>query len=321
MFRKVMVQLLVLVLLTAPISTAAMGTQSARATLDPTILSASDEFLANFQDYDLACPEPISLIIELEGNLLAQAPAKGLETDLKVELEGALFSIQDDVLAQMENLGIDYALQHRYAFLLNGLVVTMPASQLQLLAEIPQVIDVCPNYESSGALDESLPAIGMPATWEPPYGYDGAGIVVGVIDSRIDWQHPHFGGGIGPGYRVIGGWDLINNRPLEESLELGPSVRHGTHVASIVAGVAPGASIRGYAISSADTPTNLARILAAIEMAVRDGVDVINLSNGSEYGHDDTIRNRVFDRATDAGTVLVIANGNGGNYGERTTWT
>lgn len=40
----------------------------------------------------------------------------------------------------------------------------------------------------------------------------GKGVVVGIIDSGIDYRHPAFGGGFGPGFQVRYGYDLVGSR-------------------------------------------------------------------------------------------------------------
>ncbi|GAA5507851.1 S8 family peptidase [Novipirellula caenicola] len=77
---------------------------------------------------------------------------------------------------------------------------------------------------------------------------NGSGQTVAVIDSGVAWDHVALGGGFGPGYRVVGGWDFAENdaNPYDD----GPAGYHGTHVAGLLAGesgsfsgVAPGADI------------------------------------------------------------------------------
>ncbi len=79
-------------------------------------------------------------------------------------------------------------------------------------------------------------------------GLDGSGQTIAVIDSGVAWDHVSLGGGYGPGYRVVGGWDFAENdsNPYDD----GPSGYHGSHVAGLLAGkmdgfagVAPGADI------------------------------------------------------------------------------
>ncbi len=77
---------------------------------------------------------------------------------------------------------------------------------------------------------------------------DGSGQTIAVIDSGVAWDHISLGGGFGPGYRVVGGWDFAENdsNPYDD----GPAGFHGTHVAGLLAGktdsfegVAPGADL------------------------------------------------------------------------------
>ncbi len=77
------------------------------------------------------------------------------------------------------------------------------------------------------------------------YGFIGAGQTVAVIDSGIAWNHVALGGGLGSGYRVVGGWDFTENDA--DPYDDGPWGSHGTHVAGIVGGNAPGTTYDGVA--------------------------------------------------------------------------
>lgn len=63
-------------------------------------------------------------------------------------------------------------------------------------------------------------------------GLTGKGQTVAVIDSGIAFEHQALGGGLGAGYRVLGGWDFAENdaNPHDD----GPAGYHGTHVAGII---------------------------------------------------------------------------------------
>ncbi len=65
-------------------------------------------------------------------------------------------------------------------------------------------------------------------------GLTGQGQTVAIIDSGVAWDHVALGGGFGPSYRVVGGWDFAENdsNPYDD----GPSGFHGTHVAGALAG-------------------------------------------------------------------------------------
>src|SRR4051794_19775663 len=58
----------------------------------------------------------------------------------------------------------------------------------------------------------------------------GAGTAIAVIDTGIDYTHPFLGGGFGPGYKVVGGHDFVDddNDPMD-------TFGHGTEVAGVLA--------------------------------------------------------------------------------------
>jgi hypothetical protein len=72
-------------------------------------------------------------------------------------------------------------------------------------------------------------------------GIIGEGATVAIVDSGVEWTHPDLGGGLGPDYTVIGGYDLVGDGkwPDEDAApddEPNDQYGHGTHVAGIVAG-------------------------------------------------------------------------------------
>lgn len=66
------------------------------------------------------------------------------------------------------------------------------------------------------------------------FGLTGQLQTVAIIDSGIAFDHRALGGGWGPGYRVVGGWDFAENDsvPYDDA----PAGFHGTHVAGIIGG-------------------------------------------------------------------------------------
>lgn len=134
----------------------------------------------------------------------------------------------------------------------------------------------------------------------------GRGVVVGLVDS-----------GVGPhgGVQVAGGLNAVTG---EDPDDFSDSGEHGTHVAGIIAGNAPpfrggaaAATLRAYRVfgKGARGASNFA-IAKAIDAAVSDGCDLINLSLGG--GAEDELIGEAVKSAREAGVVCVVAAGNDG---------
>ncbi|KAF8754573.1 Subtilisin-like protein [Rhizoctonia solani] len=133
-------------------------------------------------------------------------------------------------------------------------------------------------------------------------GYFGQGIKIGIIDSGIDYTHPYLGGAMGPGNKVIGGYDFVGDAytglqdsiPMPDPDPLDQCNGHGTHVAGIIganpnnpfniSGVAHQSEINAYRVLGCDGSTPDDIVIAALLRAHADGNDVINLSLGESNG-------------------------------------
>jgi subtilisin family serine protease len=80
----------------------------------------------------------------------------------------------------------------------------------------------------------------------------------------------------------------------------------------VAPGSAPEAGIYAYKVFGCDGSSDDAVILQAIERAVVDGVDVLNMSLGSAFGTADEPLALAIESATDAGVLVVVAAGNEG---------
>ena len=142
--------------------------------------------------------------------------------------------------------------------------------------------------------------------------YTGKGVKVGVVDTGIDYEHPDLR------VNYIGGFDVVDldDDPMETTEEL-PTL-HGTHVAGIIAadgqmkGVAPDAEIYAYrALGPGGMGTSI-QVMAAMEEAVQDEVDVLNLSLGNTINGPDYPTSKAVNEASKLGVAVVVANGNDG---------
>ena len=155
-------------------------------------------------------------------------------------------------------------------------------------------------------------------------GYTGEGLSVAIIDTGIDYNHPDLGGDGDPGTvieadsdtremdhpRITHGWDYVGegfdaSDPDSPDPDPNPDPMdpngHGTHVAGIVGaadaedpdrdqaatGVAPGVTFGAYKVFDAGSTTSDV-ILAALEDADDDGMDIVNMSLGAslQWGQD-----------------------------------
>jgi subtilisin len=178
-------------------------------------------------------------------------------------------------------------------------------------------LDLAPGVLTLRRIDPADPALALARFRKGIDPQAGEGVTVGVIDTGVDGAHP--------GLDVAGGANMVSDELLEDpgsAGDWGPARtegEHGSHVAGIVAangaaglhGVAPRATLRSYRVFP-DAGGGAANfdIAAAIDRAVADGCDIINLSLGGP-APDDVTRAAVGD-AVARGAVVVAAAGNDG---------
>lgn len=134
----------------------------------------------------------------------------------------------------------------------------------------------------------------------------GKGVKVVVIDTGIDYTHPE----LAPNYK--GGWNAVTmtGDPMDDQ-------GHGTHVSGTVAaardgvgvaGVAPNAELYGVKVLDKYGSGQYSWIVAGIEWAVENKMQVINMSLGGRSGT--AALAEVMKVAHQAGIAIVCAAGN-----------
>ncbi|HYH88540.1 MAG TPA: S8 family serine peptidase, partial [Solirubrobacteraceae bacterium] len=201
--------------------------------------------------------------------------------------------------------------------LVSGFTARVPRSALETLRDTPGVRSV--NADRRFKLRSTEDAPVTPATTLGAVnGAIRAGTVragrtdVALVDSGISPVGSLAG-------RVVNGPDLSEDAQYP-SLRNVDAFGHGTHLAGVIAGVAPGARLVNVKVADSDGATSLGRLLAGIDWVVRHGDDgdldvrVVNLAFGAETEgsyRDDPLAFAV-ERAWQKGVVVVAAAGNGG---------
>ena len=315
----------------------------------------------------------VTVVIEMEGDPVAVVEAESgreLSEGERDDVKSTLTDAQSEVVETVESTGGEVQAQMASAY--NGVQASVPADQLDAVAELPGVVAVHPvrRYSIDNAV--SVPFLGVPEVWQNT-GYTGQNIKVGIIDTGIDYTHATFGGpGTPEAYeaahaaadqpadpalygpdapRVKGGVDLVgddyNADPSSASYQPVPHPDenpldcqgHGSHVAGTAAGSGVLADGAGYTGPyDASTPSNTFRVgpgvapqadlyairvfgcdgstdvvVPALDWAVDNGMDVVNLSLGSSFGRGDDPDAVAAANAVGAGVVVVASAGNAGH--------
>jgi subtilisin family serine protease len=243
----------------------------------------------------------------------------------------------------------------RLRYVMDALRVTAPPSQLGRLARVPGVAHVWPSMTYHPLDDRVPTVINAVPLWGTSAlpGTKGDGMRIAIIDDGIDISRPSFSGvgyqyppGFPKGITSATNGKIIVARAFpppgggprtRTAFDSGTS-QHGTHVAGIAAGnegitgtvdgvrvpgisgVAPRAYLGNYRVLTVPTPGfgpdgNGAEIAQAIDQAVADGMDVLNLSIGEPPTAGEDVVEHAIARAARAGVLTVAAAGNEGDQG------
>lgn len=272
---------------------------------------------------------------------------------------------QVEVLDAMRlRFGREPEVLYRYGTAYNGLAVRLTGQEALEVASLPGIANVQRDFVRYPDTDAGPAWIGADGIWDGSAlggsaGTKGEGVIVGVIDTGINFDHPSFADVGGDGYdhtnpfgagnyvgwcnpahldydptvhlcndKLVGAWDFTGDGNKGEDDD-----GHGSHTASTAAGnvvdatvtaptisldrpisgVAPHANIIAYDTCVSGAGCAGAALLAAINKAVEDGVDVINYSIGggpsNPWMDADSL---AFLAARDAGVFVATSAGNDG---------
>lgn len=186
------------------------------------------------------------------------------------------------------------------------------------------VILFAPTAAGSPRTAWYLAAVGADRAWTSA---TGSGVTVAVIDSGVDADHPDLSGAVLPGRSYVDAGTGSDPQPLALGADPDPAderafaqadpVGHGTAVAGLIAGraatghpgVAPGAVILPVRVLDDENRYHdSAMVGEAVEWAVDNGADIINLSLGGQY--DSEAFADAIDYAGRHGVLVVACTGN-----------
>jgi len=155
----------------------------------------------------------------------------------------------------------------------------------------PKVLEQPAGTVVVGAATAYDPIIGAAAA-RAAYNVDGTGMTVAVIDTGVDYNNPAFGGGFGPGSKVVAGYDFADGT----TNPMATSSQHGTAIAGLIAssspndlGVAPGVKIVALRVTDGTNTASLNSMANALQWVIdhheQYHITAINLSlaDGGNY--------------------------------------
>jgi serine protease AprX len=220
------------------------------------------------------------------------------------------------------------AVRARHAAI-RGYTATVPASQIEALADDPEIERVSYDTPVRAHLDVAYKAVAADVAFVDSGGLDGGGVAVAVVDTGVQGHNDLL--------RSKGAAPVIEVEIVGQEPGLADYYGHGTHVAGIIGGnglsssdassfrtfkgIAPRAQIISLRALQPDGSGYTSDILAAIDWVIgfksTYNIRVLNLSLGhpvfESYTTDPLCR--AVRAAHDAGILVVVAAGNEGHYG------
>lgn len=310
--------------------------------LSPEVDQKSNDSISVIVEFKDKPEKTAMLEAEIEGKTLSKTKAKEKVNSAHETFKKDLQTIFKKELKQKKKSSFKIKQSYKHAF--NGVAMTIPANKAKALLDSKEVKAVWSDREvhveppvteqqKSKKQAETNRMTTFPGIEKLHHeGFTGEGVKVGILDTGIDYNHPD----LKDAYK--GGYDFVDNDndPMETTyddwVEAGKPwsaqtyyTQHGTHVAGIIAGqgtnesdyavtgVAPDADIYAYRVLGPNGTGSTGGILAGIDQAVEDGMDVLNMSLGANYNDPLYVTSIAVNNAVLAGVTAVVSAGNSGN--------
>src|SRR3989344_2873462 len=142
----------------------------------------------------------------------------------------------------IDYLGNDFEKENEYENVFKGFSGNVTAEQLEVLKDDDRVEKIYYDYPVKALLSDTVLQLNtslINAKAIHGLNITGRDQSVCIIDTGVNYNDASLGGGFGAGYKVIAGYDYVNDdtNPIDDN-------GHGTHIAGIVAG---SGSVKGMA--------------------------------------------------------------------------
>jgi subtilisin family serine protease len=259
-----------------------------------------------------------------------------LLTDVVVEVQGEGAFETVTALASSLGIGIEFSSWETGIITLDS--QCMDGEMLARISEVPGVSSISSERrartmftpsDTSLSLQWGLDTVNAYEAWDITRGTHD--VIVGVLDTGIDWNHPDLAGNIWTGDDGYHGYNFIdgNHIPMDDNInsfdESGSFVPntytyHGTHVAGVlaatinndlgIAGISQARMMAVKVMNDSGEGTD-ATVASGIRWAVDHGADIVTMSLGVE-GASTALENAI-EYASSHGVVMVAASGNSGS--------
>ncbi|TCP30995.1 Fn3 domain-containing protein [Scopulibacillus darangshiensis] len=321
--------------------------QASGLQLDPDVDTSSEKEISVIVQFKQQ-PQSVAVVhAKLKGKSLSASQAKDKVAQSHESFKKDLAAIFKE---DRKRRTTTFKIKNEYKHAFNGVAMTLPANKVKKLlkSDVVQAVwsngtvkldDPKPNdkamdssVSSSEGMSESNSFLGIDKLHEE--GFTGKGVKVGVLDTGVDYNHPDIKGA----YK--GGYDFVDNDndPMETTYEdwrksgrpekSGGNTYytyHGTHVSGTIVGqhkndskyktmgIAPDADLYVYRVLGPYGTAPFSQIIAGIDKAVADKMDVINLSLGASVNDPLSPSGIAINNAVLSGVTAVVAAGNSGS--------